>query len=416
MAHFKTNDNTVEKILFQEEVGTYSSDTGNIYYQSKITDLFKPVVNEVKRFRNKVRDAFNGKLSNYSQITVLDNTPKVFTKIGLQDKPVRISYGVLKKVNIEKHNVPMNVIEDLPNLISDPVAIFKSKTDNNSYVAVLDAKDNSDRMVVSIMKSTSGNYNVIPSVYGKDNFENFIINNLKENNLLYLNENKADVIRPSSLQLLGVYNTNLSNNNYITKEDIVNTNITTTEDTILNQNAIRTYENHIAKINASTEQNCKSKQEWRDEEIFYTKNEFYPLRHKSAEELQERYQSRLYHYQKSEDNILQKIKETEERITELTYQISVLEKQHFPRKLKRKQNKLAWAKKRLFELERYLFDNKKKQRRYEYLFNKWNGIIQKIILANITLRISEEKKGNIAPYYGFNDNRETSKYIHEDYK
>ena len=51
-------------------------------------------------------------------------------------------------------------------------------------------------MVVSIMKSTSGNYNVIPSVYGKDNFENFIINNLKENNLLYINENKADVIRP----------------------------------------------------------------------------------------------------------------------------------------------------------------------------------------------------------------------------
>ena len=106
----------------------------------------------------------------------------------------------------------------------------------------------------------------------------------------------------------------------------------------------RKYENHIAKINATTEKNCKSKQEWRNEEIFYTKNKFYPIRHKSAEELQERYQTRLYHYQKSEENILQKIKETEERIIELTYQISVLEKQHFPRKLKRKQNKLAWAK------------------------------------------------------------------------
>lgn len=35
-------DNTVEKILFQEEVGTYSPDTGNIYYQSvyaKVTDI-----------------------------------------------------------------------------------------------------------------------------------------------------------------------------------------------------------------------------------------------------------------------------------------------------------------------------------------------------------------------------------------
>ena len=239
------NNNQIKSV---NNRGTYSPDIGNIYYQSKITDLFKPVVNEVKKFRNKVRDAFNGKLSNYSQITVLDNTPKVFTKIGLQDKPVRISYGVLKKINIEKHNVPMNVIEDLPNLISDPVAIFKSKTDENSYVAVLDAKDNSDRIIVSIMKSTNGNYNVIPSVYGKDNFENFIINNLKENNLLYINENKADVIRPSSLQLLGVYNTNLSNNNYITKEDIVNTNITTTEDTILNQNANGFFDSELKAI------------------------------------------------------------------------------------------------------------------------------------------------------------------------
>ena len=37
----------------------------------------------------------------------------------------------------------------------------------------------------------------------------------------------------------------------------------------------RNYENHIAKINATTETNCKSKQEWRNEEIFYTNNKFY---------------------------------------------------------------------------------------------------------------------------------------------
>lgn len=179
-------------------------------------------------------------------------------------------------------------------------------------------------------------------------------------------------------------------------------------------NQLRNYKNHIAKINNITEQNCKSKQEWLEEEIFYTKNKSYPVRHKSAEELQERYQSRLYHYQKSEDNILNKIQQTKERIKELDSQISELQKQHYPRKLRRKQNKLDWANKRLFELEHYLFINKQKQNRYEYLFNKWNGIMQKIVLANIVSQISNERKGQVAPYYGFNDNRETSIYIHED--
>ena len=37
-----------------------------------------------------------------------------------------------------------------------------------------------------------------------------------------MDENKAAAIRPSSLQLLGVYNDNLSKNNYITKNSIVN--------------------------------------------------------------------------------------------------------------------------------------------------------------------------------------------------
>ncbi|MBR6597850.1 MAG: hypothetical protein IKL37_01870 [Alphaproteobacteria bacterium] len=87
---------------------------------------------------------------------------------------------------------------------------------------MLDAKDTGERTVVSIVRKTDGSYNVIPSVYGKDNFENFVANNIKDGNLLYIDENKAAIIRPSSLQLLGVYNSNLSNNNCITKNTLVN--------------------------------------------------------------------------------------------------------------------------------------------------------------------------------------------------
>lgn len=165
----------------------------------------------------------------------------------MQDKPVRISYGVLKKVNIEKHNVPMNVIEDLPNLISDPVAIFKSKTDDNSYVAVLDAKDTDGNQVIvaiSPNKKEVGGYHFIPSFYGKEKFATFVKNNIDNGRLKYIKGSDLS----DSLQLWTQVNQNLSNNNYITKEDIVNTNITTTEDTILNQNANGFFDSELKAI------------------------------------------------------------------------------------------------------------------------------------------------------------------------
>lgn len=206
--------------------GTYSIDTGNIYYQANIKDLFKPISSQLSKFRDKVRDVFQGKANIRSRITVLDETPIVYQSLGFDKKPLSISYGVISKINKDKHVISTDVVEDLPELVSDPVAVFKSKTDpENSVVAVLDAKDTDERTVVSIIRKTDGSYNVIPSVYGKDNFENFVANNVKDGNLIYMDENKVAAIRPFSLQLLGVYNDNLSKNNYITKKDVVNQNI-----------------------------------------------------------------------------------------------------------------------------------------------------------------------------------------------
>ena len=213
-------DTATDKDLVAVFVSQNNQQPGEIVNQA---DIFKPVKSQLSNFREKVRNIFQGKANKQSRITVLNETPAVYQALGFDKKPLSVSYGVISKINKDKHNVPVSVVEDLPELVSDPVAIFKSKTDpDNSVVAVLDAKDTGERTVVSIVRKTDGSYNVIPSVYGKDNFENFVANNIKDGNLLYIDENKAAIIRPSSLQLLGVYNSNLSNNNYITKNTLVN--------------------------------------------------------------------------------------------------------------------------------------------------------------------------------------------------
>ena len=165
-------------------------------------------------------------------------------------------------------------------------------------------------------------------------------------------------------------------------------------------------------VNKSVNLNNNEKKE----EILLTKLKYYKARYKGAEELCERYQKRLYNFQKQEDNLRDKIKNQNDRIIILQKQIKELQKQHFPRKLKRKQNKLNWAKDRLFYLEKYLNDNIEKQKRFEYLCNKWTGIFQKIHLANIKNEIRNERTGLNPPYYGFGDNREATIHIHKDNK
>lgn len=217
---FPKLENMLKSIKTREEDGNV------ILYQADIKNLFQPVKSQLNNFREKVRNVFQGKANKQSRITVVNETPMVYQALGFDKKPLSISYGVISKINKDKHNIPVAIVEDLPELVSDPVAVFKSKTDpENSVVAVLDAKDTGERTVVSIIRKTDGSYNVIPSVYGKDNFENFVANNVKDGNLIYLDENKVAAIRPFSLQLLGVYNDNLSNNNYITKSDVVNQNM-----------------------------------------------------------------------------------------------------------------------------------------------------------------------------------------------
>lgn len=102
------------------------------------------------------------------------------------------------------------------------MAVFKSCSDVNSLVAVVDAKDKSQRQIITILRDTECKVNVIPSMYGKDNFNNFVAGNIKEGNLLYIDQEKAlKTIRPQELQLLKEDNLKDSIENIQTKEDVV---------------------------------------------------------------------------------------------------------------------------------------------------------------------------------------------------
>jgi hypothetical protein len=166
---------------------------------------------DISNFLRQIRNAVSGNMDKNRIIKVTQETPFVYISIGMSNKPLGLTYKVLSKINLNKHNVPLDIVEDLPELIEKPVIVIKSKTEPDSYVSVIKAKDNSGRQIVAILRGCTSKYNMIPSIYGKDHFDKFINASIMEHGVLYIDEKVApSVIRPSSLQLLGVYNRNLS--------------------------------------------------------------------------------------------------------------------------------------------------------------------------------------------------------------
>ena len=167
------------------------------------------------------------------------------------------------------------------------------------------------------------------------------------------------------------------------------------------------YERKLAQIALDE---CKSKQEWQtastdDMRISATG----VITHKSAHELYERYQHKIWLSYAAEQWFTNQIKQCEEKLQNITTEnISN----------RRKQNKLKhWQERRLLyriKLNTQILTSN----RYERLLKKWLGICKKIRVCEIYQEIQSERHGN-GHRYGFNPNmqsRETATDMFSDFE
>lgn len=172
-------------------------------------------------------------------------------------------------------------------------------------------------------------------------------------------------------------------------------------------------EYYETNLNHTTELECKTRQEWMNEELFFTKSD-YPVRYKSAQELFERYQLKLSRLNKVDFALVDRINFYQNRINEFQQQIEALQNTNYKRKLRKAINKINYAKGELIERESKQKTLLKRMKHYEYLCKKWRGIVAHIETAMIFTEIKNEKRDLVAPKYGFGKPREESKFIHED--
>ncbi|EMH4753561.1 hypothetical protein DVQ23_17450 [Yersinia enterocolitica] len=141
-----------------------------LYSKHDDVDPLKPLPVEAEQYRSELDKAMRSLRSD--DITVsIGRTPPVLRALGAPNVEMVISRDTVRKAtNGIKHNVPTEVIEQLPELMHDPLAVYRSATQDNAVVALLEAHDaNGNPVVTAIhMNAKRGRLEVnrVASVYG----------------------------------------------------------------------------------------------------------------------------------------------------------------------------------------------------------------------------------------------------------
>lgn len=168
-------------------------------------DIFKPNPAEAEEYRRQLGKVMTSPKSG-EMVIEIGRTPTVLQAIGAPDLPLRITRDIVRKAtNGVKHDVPMPVIEQMPELLHDPIAVFDSRTEQGAKTILIDAKDASGRPIITAVhlnaKAGRIDINRIASVYGKDNSNRVLMGWIEEGLLRYAKEKQNPLGTTQGLQL-----------------------------------------------------------------------------------------------------------------------------------------------------------------------------------------------------------------------
>ncbi|WP_261373103.1 LPD38 domain-containing protein, partial [Yersinia bercovieri] len=141
-----------------------------LYSKHDDVDPLKPLPAEAEQYRSELDKAMRS-LRSVDTPVKLGRTPPVLKALGASNVDMFITRDTVRKAtNGIKHDVPMSIIEQLPELLHDPLAVYRSSTQDNAVVVLLEAKDVSNNPVITAIhlnaKKGFIEVNKIASVYG----------------------------------------------------------------------------------------------------------------------------------------------------------------------------------------------------------------------------------------------------------
>lgn len=155
-------------------------------------------------------DKFIDVLESKEQISMREavsvcKTPDLLQKVGCKPLPMHMSQQHLldcmhpkQKENAHYHGLTREEIKKIPEALERPVILAESMTRKDTLIALLDYREqNGNPLLVAIRPDGKALYqveqvdsNFIMSVYGKDHFQSFLQKMIKEDKLIYVDQEK----------------------------------------------------------------------------------------------------------------------------------------------------------------------------------------------------------------------------------
>ncbi len=152
----------------------------------------------VENYRNQIDGTFDGSLP-VNRLIELGNTPDVLQQYGADNLPLRMTQQAARKIAYPegymggKHNLGIPALKQLQQQLNDPIAVLKSRTQNNSLVVLTEWNDTSGNPVIAAVhlnkQGIVDDVNTVASAYGKRNLTALLGEN--NENVVYTKENKS---------------------------------------------------------------------------------------------------------------------------------------------------------------------------------------------------------------------------------
>lgn len=177
-----------------------------LFHNSNSAEQKTPPNTTPESFDKQVDKAIQGKLDRYNALFVC-HTPQLLLDLGFKQLPMLYTKKHLKNAiapksskNVHKHGLAVRQIKRLPDMLKEPVMVFRSKTEKDSIVAVTNELNrNKAPVVIAVKMNGKGVYNnkeqpsnFVTSVYGKNNnFLSFILDAFDTKKMLYVDIAKS---------------------------------------------------------------------------------------------------------------------------------------------------------------------------------------------------------------------------------
>ncbi|MBF0620050.1 MAG: hypothetical protein HQL19_07775 [Candidatus Omnitrophica bacterium] len=180
------------KDLLHLPEGTKASDLHQIWNEAHA--LLQEDVRDIqKRFSDHVDGWLSGDISKEKWFS-FKASPQIFRLLGTKVSNIIVGNRILEKATTGKHNVTVNGFKQLPDQMSRPVMVFKSKSNGSDFVFLTEVKDKSGRSVilpVYLQKSNSGwEIAHVTNYFGKD-YDSAFVGWMGEGLLRYYDKKKV---------------------------------------------------------------------------------------------------------------------------------------------------------------------------------------------------------------------------------